>query len=368
MVTFFAEKSGGEPAGRVAVSALSRLQGQPAWLAVRQSINLAQPASLTGTVVSTNTLAIEPNNVAQFDVLLTEVPMPLIGAPVLMRIGAQNVRIIGRNLPEALRMSLVEDPERGEHWEATPIREEAVVQRTQSETVVATADTDLPAVPDGKSGGIGGLYARAIREIAGASIAIIPAQAIESGQAKGRISRSDIVGWSRDAVLATATLSARALLPLLERDYAGPRRYITDGFRGVVREPESGARMKADDGLAAPMAHTEKPAEDGFSTLTSTSMQSTIFLASALDDLASTLVVVSWKPVLESIRKELNPLERAGYLGGSSRREADGLPTQIEAAIRFLREKKQVPAIAADIIRMEHKRPPEDLKKDLRSP
>lgn len=368
MVTFFAEKSGGEPAGKVAVSALSRLQGQPSWLAVRQSIDLAQPASLTGQVVSTNTLSIEPSNVAQFDVLLTEVPMPVIGAPLLMRIGDQNVRIIARNLPEALRLSLVEDPERGEHWEATPIRQEAVVQRTQSETVVATANSDLPAYPDGKSGGIAGLYARAIRELSGASISIIPAQAIESGQPKGRITRSDIAGWSRDAVLATATLSAHALLSLLERDYAGPRRYVTDGFRGIVRESASSIPAGTDVQGGPSIAQHREADETAVSSQTSVSIQGGIFLSSALDDLASTLVVVSWKPVLESLRRETAPPERAGYRSGPTTGGAEGLPTQIEAAIRFLSGEKQVPPINPDIIRMERKGPPEDLKKTLRTP
>ncbi|HUT23357.1 MAG TPA: hypothetical protein VM492_03330 [Sumerlaeia bacterium] len=213
-----------------------------AWLRLRRSAQRERPAHLTAEVVSTNTVAIVPRNVAGFDLLLRDAPGITGASAVVLRIEAQDAspaqerRVIGERPPEAVSVRLV-DRGAGRYWMVAGADREAF-ERPEKGVLLANAAADIPAWPDGDAGGVATLLACAALEATRAQIAVVPARGVEKRQTQGAIYLRDVQSWAPIAELTTATVPLATLLEALERDYCGPGLLVTAGIRAVVGQPE----------------------------------------------------------------------------------------------------------------------------------
>jgi hypothetical protein len=318
---------------------------------------------LTGDVISTNSLALHPKNVSQFDLLLKGVPNVRLAGPLLLRVGNQDLRIFARRLPEALRLSLVADIDRSPHWEAEEIKAETAAERATEDRYLGEMPEDMPALPDERLGGVARLLAYAARRATRAQVALVPACAVESGQSRGTVTFADMEGWSRDSELATTTLSTRAIVEALEWDYAGPRLLVSDGVgailaspsaqTGGVDEPESPSTGSIKQNATADAAPVPKP-DDLLA-------KRRVFTSTLLDAAGPEVVVVSWRGLLE------NPND---WLSGRPVGQDPLAPsptnhlvvnrckiTQQEALLQLFRHRPQAPVLPPDIRSLPHKKP-----------
>lgn len=216
-----------------------------AWIRLERPLDTALPAFLSAELTTTNTLNIQAENVARFDLAWKTLPALNPARPITLVVdspdGQQKVNLLGPGLPAVFALSLMQRNEQTVVWEARDA--EAVAKATPrpgeprlENTGPVRLQPDLPAWPDADHAGLAQWMARAAREQGGAAVGIVPARMARSGRIRGELALADWAPCCFDARLSTMTLPADFLLRLVENDFAGPRLLATDGIDATADE------------------------------------------------------------------------------------------------------------------------------------
>lgn len=277
---------------RVLVVARSPAEAGEAWARVRQARSWQDPVRLSAEVKEENHIVVTSENVLEFSLRLSEMPMLASGKPLLIEIDGDVRRVIGQSLPESVSLSLTEseDPALWVVHEAQlggEVPVEAPLGRLTGSW--------LPWSEPGKAG-IGQLLAYAARKATGAQVAVLPARAARAGQAEGPVFLRDVTAWFTDAELSTVTVPTAALRRWLEQDFARGRKWVSDGVDAVYA---SGKAVDSSDGSSETL-ESRGVRESGIPGL---------FVSSALDSMGENVVVAGFEGWME------NPEQ---WLGASS--------------------------------------------------
>jgi len=269
---------------RVLVAARSPAEAGEAWARVRRARSWQDPVRLSAEVKEENHVVATSENVLEFSLRLSEMPMLVSGKPLLIEIDGDVRRVIGQSLPESVSLSLTES-EDSALW---------VVQEAQPEGGVPVegplgrlTESRLPWSEPGKAG-IGQLLARAARQATGAQVAVLPARAARAGQLEGPVFLRDVAAWFTDAELSTVTVPTAVLRRSLEQDFARGRKWVTDGVDAVYANVRA---ADSTDGSTQTLGSVSGGSrESGIPGL---------FVSSALDGMGENVVVAGWKGWIE---------------------------------------------------------------------
>jgi hypothetical protein len=319
----------------------------------------AQPVYLSAEVKEENHVVVTSENILEFSLRLSEMPMLVSGKPLLIEIDGDVRRVIGQSLPESVSLSLTES-EDSALW---------VVQEAQlgGEVPIEAplgrlTESRLPWSQPGKAG-IGQLLAQAARKATGAQVAVLPARAARAGQAEGPVFLRDVAAWFTDAELSTVTVPTAALRRSLEQDFARERKWVTDGVDAVY------ANVRAADSM-----------DSSTDTLKSGGSRESgipgLFVSTALDGMGENVVVAGYKGWIEKqpewVGVAQNPKEQApapetgSFVAGSSK--AGSLATDspsgsvshlslLQAVLRLLEAEPDVKPLLPDIRPLPRKLP-----------
>jgi hypothetical protein len=300
---------------RVLVVARSPAEAGEAWARVRRARSWQDPVRLSAEVKEENHVVATSENVLEFSLRLSEMPMLVSGKPLLIEIDGDLRRVIGQSLPESVSLSLTES-EDSALW---------VVQEAQPEGEVPVegplgrlTESRLPWSEPGKAG-IGQLLARAARQATGAQVAVLPARAARAGQLEGPVFLRDVAAWFTDAELSTVTVPTAVLRRSLEQDFARGRKWVTDGVDAVYANVRA---VDSTDGSTQTLGSVSGGSrESGIPGL---------FVSSALDGMGENVVVAGWKGWMEAPDWMGNPEQG---LGASTAAPAAGAATSAAQAV-----------------------------------
>ncbi|MBN1867050.1 hypothetical protein JW916_07125 [Candidatus Sumerlaeota bacterium] len=297
MLDFFWEHPLVEDPVRVAASNRASACERSRWIFLREAQNPQETATLSAERVSSSSTVLYPENVAQLDLSLRDMPGLNRARTVVLRIARQRLQIFPR-VPDAVRCSLVVRDDDHSHWQAESIPVDSVAEPGKRETVVLSQSKKaLPVWPTSSSAGVAGLLARAARQATGARVALVPNDGVFSGQDAGEIHLDDLDSWCFDARLSTASVAVADLVRALGEDYAGARLLAADGIDVVAaaREPAE----DADSPDASNTSGTLRGAVSSAWTDQGEIVSGGVLQTSSFDDSKSEVVVVSWRNLLE---------------------------------------------------------------------
>jgi hypothetical protein len=231
-----------------------------AWVRLERPLDAALPAYLSAELATTNTLNIQAENVARFDLAWKTLPALNPARPITLVVdspdGQQKINLLGPALPPVFALSLVQKNEQTVVWEARDAEAVAKATPRPGEPRLENAgpvrlQIDLPARSDADRAGLAQWMARAAREEGHAAVGIVPARVARSGRNRGELALADWAPCCFDARLSTVTLPASFLLRVIENDFAGPRLLATDGIDGMADEETRRDRVFASSTLEA---------------------------------------------------------------------------------------------------------------------
>jgi hypothetical protein len=212
------------------------------WVRLRKALREDQAATLSIASATTNSIEVEVQNVARFDLVFRDVPHLDPKRPVLLSIHEkdgneqspqiQKLRILEPTRPDLIVIeqssnTLSQDAPR---WAA---RTALATDKTTDSLTRTLAEMEDAASPLAA----GGLIARAMLLQSNAEVSLLPALQIRSGLEKGALTINQISSVLPDSNLASMSLPRQALARLLERDYAGSRSLLTNGLNATLGTP-----------------------------------------------------------------------------------------------------------------------------------
>lgn len=210
------------------------------WVRLRKAFHEDQPATLSIASATTNSIEVEVQNVARFDLTFRNIPHLNPQRPVLLNIRekveneqAQEVQKLRVFEPRKPDLIVVEQSSATLNQDNTPrwsARAAMAADKTSDSLARALATLESPASPLAA----GSLFAHALRLQSNAEVSLLPALQIRNGLEKGALTVNQISSVMPDSNLARMSLPRPALARTLERDYAGPRDLLTDGLTATI--------------------------------------------------------------------------------------------------------------------------------------
>lgn len=201
------------------------------WLKLTQAVNPLEESLLRAEISINNIVTIITRNVAQFELSLRNMPVLLPGKPLTLDINQNRQRVIGGQFPAAISLRQVTRDNVFYSWN---IEDSSVAPEPEPYFNIARLQDSFPPWTTPRRAGLDQLAARAVRRAMNAEIAVLPAASIHAGQKAGAVNLMDLTRWADDAELTTVSINRRTLRLALEADFAGPRKYVTDGLDARV--------------------------------------------------------------------------------------------------------------------------------------
>ncbi len=292
---FFSQHPSAISPRSVAISMSAPGQGRAGWIHTKSAINWNKPAMLRVVLNEPGLFDVQTVNLSRFDLLLKNAPGLNNMQALTLRMTEQKVRIFGAKFPEAISLTYIEE-KGNNHWQAGEITAETFYKSEAPRQILGQAESEWEAQGHYAQGGTAQLIARAVREACGADIALIPTYAVQTGHYDPAVTLADVVAWSMDATLTTASIPAQTLLAALERDWAGPRNFISDGLDAIAVAPPATIEEESD-------YLTEKEWQSNQSTLSKNNpseKQARILNESRLHSRQGNVIVASWRGLLEN--------------------------------------------------------------------
>jgi len=326
------------------------------WLSITGIRDPLLPVVLNATVTETNTLSVQVANLDAFYFEAARIPglspHRAVALEILEGDNTERFQIVGAVLPNLILAERAESRTGNTGWR---IREEKKRRQDGGGEALLTIEAALRS--DMGRGGMRRLVARAIRYATGARISLAGARGIEGEQKTGYVFPHDVSSWCNDAELLALTIPAGSLIEILERDYAGPGRIVTDGVGALVSNgiDDQGAGADGPDAVdATPSAPQPGQITTATATLPAVSpyratpyTRGSIFGSSSLDGVDAAIEIVGWRAVIEDVSR------RAGITPSLVR------PTDIrqhEVLVRFLNQHKTLGSLSADILPFSRKK------------
>ncbi|HNY28065.1 MAG TPA: hypothetical protein PKH31_11865 [Candidatus Sumerlaeota bacterium] len=210
------------------------------WVRLRKASHEDQPATLSIASATTNSIEVEVQNVARFDLTFRNIPHLNPQRPVLLNIRekveneqAQEVQKLRVFEPRKPDLIVVEQSSATLNQDNTPrwsARAAMAADKTSDSLAQTLATLETAASPLAA----GSLFAHALRLQSNAEVSLVPALQIRNGLEKGALTVNQISSVLPDSNLARMSLPRPALARMLEHDYAGPRDLLTDGLTATI--------------------------------------------------------------------------------------------------------------------------------------
>jgi hypothetical protein len=206
---------------------------------LRKALIEDQAATLHIASATTNSIEVEVQNVARFDLAFRNIPRLNPQRPVLLNIRekigdeepreVQKLRILEPSKPDliVIEQTSTTQPGATSLWVARIATASDKTSDSLTSTLGKMEETAPPLIA-------ASLVARALRLQSNAEVSFLPALQVRSGFEKGALTVSQISSVLPDSNLARMSLRRQALVQMLERDYAGPRSLLTNGLNASI--------------------------------------------------------------------------------------------------------------------------------------
>ncbi len=310
------------------------------WVRLRKALQEDLAATLSIASVTTNSIEVEVQNVARFDLTFRNIPQLDPKRPVLLSIREKNedeqspevqkLRILEPSKPDliVIEQSSSTLNQNQLRWAA---RTAMAADKTSDSLARTLAEMEETASPIAA----GGLIAHALRLQSNAEVSLLPALQVRSGFEKGALTVNQISSVLPDSNLARMSLPRQALARMLEHDYAGPRSLLTDGLAATIGNTEE--ETTPTEALAA-----ASPTSVSTTAWQSTPAGKAWLVSPVFNQTLENVTVVGTRSALTTARIQ------CGLPSEGSLIEDLSLGTH-EAALRFFYQFKRVPPPQPDI-------------------